>query len=1036
MKFNNILEETMKLGISNNSLINIFKVKSIRMVMFIAIIVFATLIAFDRFVIYPSFIEQLGRNTENEALRLARHLAPELSHWFYGPENPEIDQNTIARLKQLQRDFDLLKIDLFDKTGHRFYSTTEKEIGRVNRSDYFTDFVSQGKIFTRMVKKKSLSLDGTPVTTDVVETYYPIMEEKQFQGALELYYDVTVRINELKKQEIVSITLMSCLALVLSIIILVVLKEMAVSMLKQQEAQEALKASEAHHRELVQGVNGIILRFNTDGRILFLNRYGLGFFGFREDQTRGRHVLNTIAGASVACANNFAEMFKALCREPESLPRDENLYVDDKGKETWIAWTNKPICNARGEIVEILSIGIDITQQKKTEQHLQELLDNTMQMLEAMPFGIIIVGKDRIIRSANRVALNLMGLRDEADIVGKVCHNRICPAEECNCPVLDLGQMVDSSERILIGKNNKRIPIIKTVLSTTLQGEEVLLEAFVDISELSRVKKEVGNANFKLEMALAKANRMAEKAAIANTAKSDFLANMSHEIRTPLNGIIGMTQILMDTATLEDDQLRYVRIIQSSGTSLLNIINDILDFSKIEAGKLEMENIPFDLRSLLKDFSAMMSLRVEKKGLEFICAASPEVPSLLLGDPGRLRQILINLAGNAIKFTNQGEIFVQVSLGSETQTHAMLHFSVKDTGVGIPREKQKHLFESFTQADTSTTRKYGGTGLGLTISQTLCQLMGGSINLNSEEGRGSEFCFTAKFEKQRTDQHPIKSIPKADLKGLRVMVVDDNKTNREILSTQLNAWEMVTTVYPSGAVALEAYCREIKAGPAFDLAILDMQMPEMDGVTLAKLIQEQKSVPIPHLIMMTSVGQAGDAKRFKDAGFSAYLVKPVGQLDLMDTLSTVISEAPFEMEHQPIVTRHTVREIRRENVRILLAEDNIVNQQVALKFLEKIGHTGVDTVKNGKEAVTALGNIPYDLVLMDVQMPVMDGIEATIRIRDIQSKCLNHAVPIIAMTAHAMQSDRDRCLEAGMNDHVSKPVNPKILAQVLEKWLS
>jgi len=1022
--------------ISNNSLINIFKVKSIRMVMLMAIIVFATLISFDRFVIYPSFIKQLAQNTENEALRLARHLAPELNPWFHAPGNADIDQTTILRLKQLQIDFDLLKIDLFDKTGHRFYSTTEKDIGRVNHGDYFTDLISQGKIFTRMVKKKTLSLEGVPVRTDVVETYYPIMEGNQFQGALELYYDVTVRIKELKKQVIVSMALMSGLALALSLIILVILKEMAVSMFKQQEAQEALKASEIHHRELVQGVNGIILRFNTDGRILFLNRYGLDFFGFREEQVRGRHVLKTIAGSSTTSSHTFAEMFKTLCRQPESLPQDENLYVDDKGKETWIAWTNKPIHNGRGDIVEILSIGIDITQQKKTEQRLQELLDNTKQMLEAMPFGIVIVGKDRIIRSANRMALDLMGIKDQAEIVGQVCHNRICPAEECNCPVLDLGQKVDSSERILIGKNNKRIPIIKTVLSTLLQGEEVLLEAFVDISELSQIRQEVGNANFKLEMALAKANRMAEKAAIANTAKSEFLANMSHEIRTPLNGIIGMTQILMDTATLDDDQFRYARIIQSSGTSLLNIINDILDFSKIEAGKLEMEMIPFDLRLLLSDFSAMISFRIEKKGLEFICAASPEVPSLLLGDPGRLRQILINLAGNAVKFTHQGEISVQVSLDSENQSHAMLLFSVKDTGIGIPRETQKHLFESFTQADTSTTRKYGGTGLGLTISRTLCQLMGGTIGINSEEGKGSEFWFTAKFEKQKTDSHTIKSMPKADLKGVRVMVVDDNKTNREILSTQLKAWEMVATAYPSGAAALEAYGTEIKAGPAFDLAILDMQMPDMDGLTLGKLIQEEKSVPIPPLIMMTSVGKAGDAKRFKKAGFSAYLVKPVGQLDLMDALSTVISGHPLEMEQQPIVTRHTVREMRRKNIRILLAEDNIVNQHVALKFLEKIGHTGVDTVKNGQEAVTALGKIPYDLVLMDVQMPVMDGIEATMRIRDIQSECLNHAVPIIAMTAHAMQSDRDRCLEAGMNDHVPKPVNPKILSEILEKWLS
>jgi CheY-like chemotaxis protein len=313
-------------------------------------------------------------------------------------------------------------------------------------------------------------------------------------------------------------------------------------------------------------------------------------------------------------------------------------------------------------------------------------------------------------------------------------------------------------------------------------------------------------------------------------------------------------------------------------------------------------------------------------------------------------------------------------------------------------------------------------------------MMGGDIHVNSEEGRGSEFYFTATFKKQQGEErHPLPPAQKSDLKGLSVMVVDDNETNRQVISTQLQAWEMIPTAYPDGPGALEGHAQAIKKGQPFDLAILDMQMPEMDGLTLARRIQEQQG-PTPHLIMMTSVGQVGDARRFKKAGFAAYLVKPVGQQDILDTLTTVVSGKPPCTELQPIITRHTVREMRRKNIRILLAEDNMVNQHVAVNFLKKIGHTGVDTVKNGKEAIKALETIPYDLVLMDVQMPEMDGIEATRVIRDVQSGCLNHAIPIIAMTAHAMKSDRDRCLEAGMNDHITKPVNPKILATTIEKW--
>ena len=577
----------------------------------------------------------------------------------------------------------------------------------------------------------------------------------------------------------------------------------------------------------------------------------------------------------------------------------------------------------------------------------------------------------------------------------------------------------------IIWTSNQGLPLVDA--DGTLQGYR---GSSVEITDRVLAEQRLLATNESLELQSELANHFAVEAAQASKAKSEFLANMSHEIRTPMNGVVGMTYLLLDS-DLSDEQRRYAETVQSSAESLLGLINDILDFSKIEAGKLDLETLDFDLLVLLDDFSGMTAFKAHEKGLEFTCTAAPDVPTSLQGDPGRLRQILLNLAGNAVKFTHAGEVAVRADLEATTETEAVVRFSVRDSGIGIPDDKLGKLFQQFSQVDASTTREYGGTGLGLAISRQLAGLMGGEIGVNSQEGKGSEFWFTARLQRQSAQEHH--SSPPANLRGARVLVVDDNATNRDILMVGLTAWGARPDEAADGEAALLCLREAIRSGEPYRLAVLDMQMPGMDGETLGQLIREDEELSRTRLVMMTSIGAQGDIRRLKEVGFSAYLTKPVRQSDLFATLASVLGhDAP--QEKHAIVTQHSIMRKRSDAGRILLAEDNPVNQRVALALLKKLG-LKADAVPNGREALKALETIPYALVLMDCQMPVMDGFEATTRIRDPLSTVRNHVIPIIAMTARAMQGDREECLAAGMNDYLSKPVNPQALAEVLDRWL-
>ena len=780
----------------------------------------------------------------------------------------------------------------------------------------------------------------------------------------------------------------------------------ALDISKRVQAEETLRESERHFRSLFDSISDSIFIHDLRGRILDVNQSACTNLGFGRDELLRLSLPDFETGMTPESAKPLWD--RLLQGENITAP---GIHRRADGTTFPVEVRLNPF--EHGGQKAVLAVARDVTLREKAEQALRDNEARLKLILNSLQTGIVLIdaATHRIVE-ANPEALRLIGA-PLGEVAGAVCHKFVCPAEKGRCPVTDLGQKVDNSERVLLRANGEKLAIIKTVVQVEIEGRKHLLENFVDISARKAAENE-----------LLRAKELAEA---ATRAKSEFLANMSHELRTPINGIMGMTELALGTE-LTPEQREYLTLAKVSADSLLTVINDILDFSKIEAGKLDFESIPFDLRGSLETALKVMSLRAYEKGLEINCRVSPEVPETVVGDPTRLRQVVINLVNNAIKFTEHGEITVEVSRESEETGSARFHFTVADTGIGIPPDRQQAIFEAFTQADSSSTRRYGGSGLGLAISRRLVELFGGRIWVESKVGEGSTFHFTARLA-PGTSPNLGPALPATDLEEMPALVVDDNYTNRRILQELLRGWRLQPTLAENAAVALSFLTQAADSGRSFPLILVDSRMPDVDGFTLVEQIRRNPRFSGAAIIMLTSAGQRGDADRCRELDVAAYLSKPVGRSELLESILQVLgAPSASTSEPRPVVTRHSLQESKRA-LRILLAEDNPVNRTVAVHLLEKRGYR-LEVAGDGREALKMLQAGSFDLILMDVEMPNLDGFQATAALRETEKSTGAH-IPVIAMTAHALSGDRERCLAAGMDGYVCKPIRLEdLLAEI------
>jgi two-component system, sensor histidine kinase and response regulator len=688
------------------------------------------------------------------------------------------------------------------------------------------------------------------------------------------------------------------------------------------------------------------------------------------------------------------------------------------GSYRWILTRGVALRDADGKPYRMAGSHTDITERKQSEQALRDSEALYHSLVETLPLNVFRKDVHGRFTFGNHLFCQSLG-KPRQEIVGKTDFD-FYPADlaekyrQDDRRVMETKEVVNEvEEHHKPGGEKIYVQVIKTPVYDS-RGEVIGTQAiFWDVSDRRRAMEEMRKAK--------------EAAESANRAKSAFLANMSHEIRTPMNAIIGMTELVLET-DLNAEQREYLDLVKKSADSLLAVINDILDFSKVEAGRLELDTVAFSLRDHLGDTLNTLAPRANQKGLELACHVAPEIPDNLLGDPVRLGQIIVNLVGNALKFTQRGEVVVEVDMTSRTDNEIWTHVAVRDTGIGVPADKREVIFDPFTQADGSTTRQYGGTGLGLAIARRLVEMMGGRIWVESETGKGSTFHFTAQLGVQQHPQTRPVPVEAASVHGMPVLVVDDNATNRRILDEMLSHWQMRPTLAESGPAALEALLEAARFGEPFPLVLIDVQMPGMDGYMLAEQIRKHPEIAGATLLVLSSSGQSSETARRQELGINAALTKPIKQADLWKAIMQALG-MPLSADARAEPAGEEGSQQRRQ-LRVLLAEDNLVNQKLAVRLLERRGHQ-VTVANNGREALELLKQQPFDCILMDVQMPEMDGYEATTAIRREEITTGKH-IPIIAMTAYAMKGDRERCLAVGMDRYISKPVRAKELFESIE----
>ncbi|REJ86418.1 MAG: PAS domain S-box protein [Planctomycetota bacterium] len=784
------------------------------------------------------------------------------------------------------------------------------------------------------------------------------------------------------------------------------------------KVEEALQGERDRLRTLIDALPDIVFIKDAEFRLVTANEAYLKQFGLDSEQdVRGKTDFDL-------CPPELAEQYRAdddavLARGKVVLNREEEI-VSAAGKRMTILTTKVPLRNSRGEIIGLVGICRDISLRKRTDDALKHSEQLYHSLVDNLPIYLVRKDLDGRVTFANDNLCRLLE-RPRDEVIGRTDYDFFPPdlAEKYRTDdrrVIETGQVFSDIEENRSGDRASFFEVRKTPIrdsSDRIIGTQAI---FWDVTDRQQALRDLAAAK--------------EAAESANRAKSEFLANMSHEIRTPMNAVIGMTELVLET-DLDAQQRDYLDTVRESAESLMDLINDLLDFSKIEAGKLELESAPFELREMLGDTMKALGVRAYGKGIELLYHVDPQIPQFIVGDGLRLRQVIVNLVGNAVKFTEEGEVVLRVHLVDRSDPTLKLRFEVSDTGIGIHDDQRERIFRVFEQADMSTTRRFGGTGLGLAICSRLAGLMGGDIDVESRPGEGSTFTFTADFGEPEGEAARVAPPDVSNLLGLRVLIVDDNETNRTILEEMCRNWKMHPTSAANAAEALACLRESSRTGESFQLVLTDASMPEVDGFRLSEQIADDPALGSTVVMMLTSLDRQGDARRCEQLGVSAYLLKPVKQSELLDAIALAMGTHPMVASAESDDALESAADAPPLN--LLLAEDSLANQKLAVGLLSRWGHQ-LTVVNNGREAVEAVKrDSGFDAVLMDVQMPELDGLNATREIR-IWEKSTGGHIPIIAMTAHAMKGDREKCLEAGMDGYVAKPIRPRELQTALAEF--